>query len=44
MSVSCRKADKLLEIVSDDKTQLRKHKVAYGEYVLGFIATSHQCL
>ena len=26
-----RRADKMLEIVSDDKTPLRKHKLAYGK-------------
>ena len=29
-----RKADRLLEIVSDDKTRLRKHKLAYGKDVV----------
>ena len=27
---SCRKADKVLEIVSEDTSSLRKHKIAYG--------------
>ncbi len=29
--VSRRKADKVLEVVSEDKSPLRKHKVAYGQ-------------
>ena len=28
-----RRADKMLEIVSNDKTPLRKHKLAYGKYM-----------
>ena len=31
---SYRKADHLLEIVSDDKSDLRKHKIAYGRIVI----------
>ena len=31
---SSRKADHLLEIVSDDKSDLRKHKIAYGQIVI----------
>lgn len=31
---SYRKADHLLEIVSDDKSDLRKHKIAYGQIVI----------
>ena len=31
-TLSCRKADKVLKVVSEDKSQRRKHKLAYGEH------------
>ena len=33
VGIPYRRADKVLEVVSEDKTPRRKHKIAYGERV-----------
>ena len=38
-----RRADKMLEIVSDDKTPLRKHKLAYGKCYRPFQSALLMC-